>query len=146
MVPILVIIGAIAVVYFLGQSEQADAPGHCATETSECVRERLSYDAILGFAQNAGFDTDSSVAAAIAMAESGGDPNAYNPETQAGAPEGKGSYGLWQIYLHAHPEYEGIDLTDPQTNAEKAYEIYSKAGGFTPWSTFKSGVYQQFVQ
>jgi soluble lytic murein transglycosylase-like protein len=144
-VPALIFAGAIAVIYYLSQQDMADAPGHCGGCTVEQSRERLSFNALVSLAQDAGFDTDSQTAAAIALAESGGDPNAYNPETQAGAPEGKGSYGLWQIYLHAHPEYEGQDLTDPQTNAEAAYAIYSKAKGFSPWSTFKNGAYQKFV-
>ncbi len=94
-------------------------------------------------AQNAGFTGDDLVmAVAIALAESGGNAHAYNPETAAGAPTGKGSFGLWQIYLHAHPEYEGVDLYDPQANANAAFAIYANAGhAFSPWSTFKNGAY-----
>jgi len=99
---------------------------------------------IASYAQQAGFDgSDLITAVAIALAESGGNARAYNPETAAGAPEGQGSYGLWQIYLYAHPEFSGDDLYDPQVNANDAYEVYSKAGNsFSPWSTFKSGAYQ----
>lgn len=149
MVAVLFSVAFVAVLYFISQGvtgDTADAPGHCSGSTEEDMSERLSYPALVQLAEGAGFDVDSATAAAIAVAESGGDPNAYNPETQAGAPEGKGSYGLWQIYLHAHPEYEGQDLTDPETNANAAYAIYVKAGGFKPWSTFKSGAYQKYVQ
>lgn len=99
------------------------------------------------YAQNAGFSgPDLDTAVAIALAESSGNAWIYNPETAAGAPAGKGSYGLWQIYLNAHPEYAGANLYDPQTNAKAAYAIYSSAGGFSPWSTYKSGAYQSFLQ
>jgi hypothetical protein len=103
----------------------------------------LSTEQIIQLAQTAGFTgTDLATAVAVALAESGGDPNAYNPETAAGAPQGKGSYGLWQIYLEAHPEDASLNLYDPQTNANAAYQTYANAGGaFTPWSTFKSGAY-----
>jgi hypothetical protein len=97
------------------------------------------------YAQNAGFSgNDLNIAVAIALAESfpSGNPNSYNPETAAGTPAGEGSYGLWQIYLHAHPEYAGANLYDPQTNANAAYAIYSATGGFSPWATYNSGAYQ----
>lgn len=107
----------------------------------------MSGQSIATYAQNAGFSgVDLVTAVAIAFAESGGDPNAYNPETAAGAPQGQGSYGLWQIYLAAHPEFQGQNLYDPQTNANAAYSIYSAAGSsFSPWSTFGSGAYTNFV-
>lgn len=115
--------------------------GQASAETGGGV---LSANQISQVASNSGFDGDDLVTAvAVALAESSGDSGAYNPETKAGAPDGKGSYGLWQIYLHAHPEFEGQNLYDPQTNADAAYSIYQGAGGsFNPWSTFKSGAYQ----
>jgi hypothetical protein len=95
------------------------------------------------YAQNAGFSgQDLLTAVAIALAESGGNPGVYNPETAAGTPGGEGSYGLWQIYLHAHPEYAYANLYDPQTNANAAFDIHSLAGGFSPWSTYNSRAYQ----
>lgn len=99
------------------------------------------------YASNAGFSgSDLSIAVAIALAESGGDSNAYNPETAAGTPEGMGSYGLWQIYLNDHPEFRDVNLYDPQTNADAAFSVYQKAGNsFKPWSTFKSGKYQDYL-
>jgi lysozyme-like protein len=100
------------------------------------------------YAQIAGFDgQDLQTAVAIALAESSGNPNVYNPETGAsgGTPAGQGSYGLWQIYLKEHPEFAADNLYDPQTNANDAYEVYSKAGGFTPWATYNSGAYQEYL-
>ena len=100
------------------------------------------YAAAAGFAGN-----DLLTAVDIALAESGGNPAAYNPETAAsgGTPQGQGSYGLWQIYLKMHPEFAGMNLADPQTNANAAYSIYAIAGGFTPWSTYTGGQYQQYM-
>lgn len=99
---------------------------------------------IATYARQAGFaGNDLLIAVAVALAESGGNARAYNPETAAGAPDGKGSYGLWQIYLNAHPEFTGEDLYDPQTNANAAFSVYSNAGNsFSPWSTFKNQTYQ----
>lgn len=110
--------------------------------------ERQNAVTIADYARKAGFDgLDLVTAVAIAYAESGGNAQAYNPETAAGAPQGKGSYGLWQIYLHAHPEFENVDLYDPQTNANAAYSIYETAGfSFHPWSTFKSGAFMSKIQ
>jgi hypothetical protein len=107
----------------------------------------LSPSDIAAVAQSAGFSgSDLITAVAVALAESGGNPNAYNAETAAGAPQGLGSYGLWQIYLNAHPEFAGDNLYDPAANANAAYSIYSASGGsFRAWSTFKNGAYQAFL-
>jgi hypothetical protein len=108
---------------------------------------RLAIPQLIGLASGAGFSgTDLATAVAIALAESGGDPTAYNPERAAGAAAGHGSYGLWQIYTTAHPEFAGENLTDPQTNANAAFSVYAGAGNsFHPWSTFKSGAYLAYV-
>lgn len=107
----------------------------------------LSPAQIAQYAAAAGFTgKDLITAVDIALAESGGNPGAYNPETAAagGTPQGQGSYGLWQIYLKMHPEFAGENLADPQTNANAAYSIYAIAGGFTPWSTYTSGEYGMY--
>ena|SRR5215469_1901621 len=96
-------------------------------------------------AANAGFaGSDISVAAAIALAESNGNPTKYNAETQAGAPPGQGSYGLWQIYLFKHPQFAGVNLYDPQTNANAAFSIY-QSEGFRAWTTYKTGAYLNYL-
>ncbi len=100
----------------------------------------LGPSEIYKLAINAGWSgADALVATAVALAESGGNPNAYNAETQANTPGGHGSYGLWQVYLKAHPEFAGMNLFDPAANASAAYAVWKQAGGsFSPWSTFKS--------
>lgn len=106
----------------------------------------LTAAQIAYYAQNAGFTgQDLQTAVAIALAESSGNPNVYNPESAASTPAGQGSYGLFQIYLNAHPEYQGVNLYDPQTNANAAYAIYAAAGGFSPWSTYNSGTYEAYM-
>lgn len=99
------------------------------------------------FAANAGFRaSELETAVAVAFAESGGVPDCYNPETAAGTPDGLGSVGLWQIYRNMHPEFTGWNLTDPQVNACAAYIVFKRAGNlFTPWSTWKTGVYRKFL-
>src|ERR1700691_1483328 len=72
----------------------------------------LSSGDIAGFASNAGFTgPDLQVAAAVALAESSGDPNARGDPTLGV------SVGLWQVNLKAHPNYTQAQLLDPQTNA-----------------------------
>jgi len=104
---------------------------------------RLTAQQIAQYARNAGFTgNDLLTAVAVALAESGGKVAAYNPEAQAGTAQSKGSYGLWQIYRQAHPEFDGWDLNDPQINANAAFRVYSDAGNsFRPWSTYKNGAY-----
>lgn len=99
---------------------------------------KLSASEIAQFAAGAGFYGDDLVTAvAVALAESGGNPSAYNPETQAGTPQGQGSFGLWQIYLFKHQEFVMLDLYNPAANAAAAFSVYAAAGNsFRPWSTF----------
>jgi hypothetical protein len=49
-------------------------------------------------------------------------------------------YGLFQIYFSVHKSWlstigvnSAQDLFDPQLNAEAAYMLYQRAGGFGPW-------------
>lgn len=97
------------------------------------VVNKLSASDIVNFASAAGFQgQDLITAVAIALAESGGDPQAVGDQGT--------SYGLWQIHYTVHPELlNGADpstLFDPQTNANAAYALYSRRGGFGDWSTY----------
>lgn len=107
---------------------------------------RWGYSAIVGFAHQGGFSTSQAlIAAAIALAESGGDDHAYNPETQAGTPKGHGSRGLWQIYGYAHPEYDNDSMYDPTNNARAAHAVFIQQG-WNAWSTYKTGAYIKYLQ
>jgi hypothetical protein len=106
--------------------------------TGSGIMGNLSASDIAGYASNAGFQgSDLVMAVAVALAESSGDPNAVGDKVVA-APYG--SVGLWQINTKAHPEYDHNQLTDPQYNANAAHDIYQRAGGFSPWSTYSNGM------
>lgn len=79
--------------------------------------------------------TEARVAAAIALAESGGVPTAKNPE----GPEH--AEGLWQI--------KGQDVAgnpfNPEVSAANAVAKWKAAGGFTPWTTFTGGEYKKYL-
>lgn len=108
----------------------------------------LSYQDLFNLAVAHGFP-DPDTAAAVAMAESGGNPNARGDVTIGG------SLGLWQVYLSAHQEYAvapdpdgtlGTNaLYDPDTNADAAFKISSGGTVWTPWSTYNSGAYKQYL-
>lgn len=96
---------------------------------------------IAGYAYAAGLRNPSKIAmaVAIAMAESGGNPKAYN---------GKGrdeSYGLWQINMKASEVGDrraalGIAsneaLYDPLVNARAMVKISNSGANWKPWSTY----------
>jgi NlpC/P60 family/Lysozyme like domain len=71
-------------------------------------------------------------AAAIALAESGGNPLARNPS---------GASGLWQILGQVFPG----NIFNPYINARNAVRKYYDAGGFSPWVTYMTGAYRQFM-
>lgn len=102
----------------------------------------LSDTQIAQLAYKAGFRGQAlNVAVAIALAESGGNTNAYNPELAAGTPKNSGSRGLWQIYGVAHPEYNNAAAFNPLVNAQAAFKVFKEAGNrFTPWSTYNAGM------
>ena len=79
--------------------------------------------------------------AAIALAESGGDPQQTNLTDNNGT---QTSWGLWQISDGTHNEpVQGI--LDPLTNAKAAVSKY-KQQGLSAWGTYDSGAYEQYYQ
>jgi hypothetical protein len=91
---------------------------------------KLSASDVAGYASQAGFTGDDLVTSvAIALAESGGDPQAQG--------DNHTSVGLWQIHFTVHPEFDRSRLTDPAYNASCAYALYTRRGGtFQDWSAF----------
>jgi len=79
--------------------------------------------------QAGGAPSKAPIMAAIALAESSGNPNAVGPV---------GEHGLWQIYGKAWP---GMDTFDPLGNARSAVTVESKQG-LTAWSTYSNGAYK----
>lgn len=140
------VLGVGALVYLLA-APKASAEETSAVDTGN-TGDLLTAAQIAALARQAGFDGDDLVTAvAVALAESNppGNPNSHGDTTLG---SGTGSFGLWQIYSDAHPEF-GPDfaaLYDPQTNADAAYSVYQGAGySFKPWTTFKSGKYKNFL-
>jgi cell wall-associated NlpC family hydrolase len=72
------------------------------------------------------------MAAAIAMAESGG---------RAWIVNSIGAEGLWQIFGHPFPG----NALDPFTNARMAVAKYRDARGFGPWEAYTNGSYRRFM-
>jgi len=110
---------------------------------------RLTDAQIAGYAKAAGFSGDAlAKAVAIALAESGGNPNAHN----AVPPDN--SYGLWQINMlgsmgPARRKQFGLksnsDLFNPATNAKAAYALSNSGKSFLPWTTYTSGRYLAYM-
>ena len=79
--------------------------------------------------------------AAIALAESSGDPEATNPTDNNGT---QTSWGLWQISNGDHSE-PSSDWNTPLGNARLAVgKIESQ--GLGAWGTYTSGAYRQYLQ
>jgi hypothetical protein len=103
---------------------------------------KLTAAQIAGYAKQAGFPPDQiATAVAVAMAESGGDPNAVNRNNN-----GSTDYGLWQINtIHGSLLNQGNKF-DPAANAKMALTVYQKAGNkWTPWTVYKTQSYRTFL-
>jgi hypothetical protein len=114
-----------------------------------------SYAELAGLWLEAGGDgADAAVAAAIAMAESGGCQYAHAGPTDDRPVKVcvyrkttlEDSYGLWQINRQAHPQYSAPYLYNPQDNARAAVAIRNARGNFTDWTAFTKGTYKQYLQ
>ena len=77
------------------------------------------------------------MAAAIAMAESGGDPNVVSPPNSDGSVD----RGLWQINSIHGP----LSTTNRLGNAKAAVSISSNGRNWNPWTVFKTGAYKRFL-
>lgn len=74
-------------------------------------------------------------AAAIALAESKGNPNAENHNQN-----GTVDRGLWQI----NSVHGSLSTTDVAANAKAAVRI-NKESGWSPWVTYKTGAYKAYL-
>lgn len=100
---------------------------------------RLTDIQIAQVAAAAGFGGDSLITAvAVALAESGGD---------AGNITGDGgtSFGLWQIHWTVHRQFVPAQLTDPNYNAQAAFEVSNGGTYWHPWTTFNTGAYRKYM-
>jgi hypothetical protein len=87
----------------------------------------------IGSEQSYRWDPDK--AAAIAMAESGGDPTAHNPS---------GATGLWQIMPSNWGGRTMAEMENPLTNARVALSVY-ESQGWGAWTTYRTGAYLPFL-
>lgn len=95
-----------------------------------------SVGQLKALAQQAGFP-DPATAAAIAEAESSGNPDVVNSI---------GCVGLWQINQPAWASkgWSVAWLQVPANNAAAAYIVY-QAQGWQAWTTYTSGAYKQYM-
>jgi hypothetical protein len=96
----------------------------------------LTRAAVLQIATQAGFP-DPKLAAAIALAESGGVPGAMLRSSR------EYSVGLWQINTKVHP-YSVDDMKDPLKNAAAAFKISKGGTNWKPWGAYTNGTYKIF--
>lgn len=91
-------------------------------------------------AENGGFTnhTFKVRAVAIALAESGGNTDAFNPAHKSG------TYGLWQISKSDHPDLWNDSWRDPNVNATMAFGVLRKQG-WSAWSVYTSQRYRVFL-
>lgn len=78
--------------------------------------------------------------AAIALAESGGNPDATNPDDNNGR---QTSWGLWQISLGNH-RTPAPNWDNPAENAKLAIGKL-ESQGVTAWGTYTSGAYKRYM-
>ena len=99
---------------------------------------QYSYAQLEGiWCQAGGSPTAAPIAAAVAMAESGGNTTATNQDSN-----GTVDRGLWQIN-----SVHGAQSTyDVMGNARAAVAISNNGQNWAPWTTYNNGAYRQFVQ
>ncbi|MBO0806379.1 MAG: hypothetical protein J2P25_25300 [Nocardiopsaceae bacterium] len=106
---------------------------------------QLATSSIGGYWELAGGPSSTAITSeAITGAESSFEPGII----QAGQPYSTTGWGLWQITPGDSVTAYGEDyqLLSPWNNAEAAVAKYNAAGGFTPWTTYDDGAYQNYLQ
>jgi cell wall-associated NlpC family hydrolase len=104
---------------------------------------QLGAEQIYAYARAAGFSPDQAVTmTAIALAESGGETGAHNPNNED-------SRGLWQINLEAHAGSEwtrGLDMYNPRDNAIAAWHVSQMGADIGPWTVTHGDRGSRYVQ
>jgi hypothetical protein len=114
-------------------------------------KDRLSHDQLITVLRDAGFNGKAlEVAYAVARAESGHRPKAFN----GNAKSGDKSYGIFQINMlgklgPARRKQHGLssneELFHPEINARIAYKMSNGGTNWKPWSAYKNGAYQKYL-
>jgi len=96
---------------------------------------------------------DPALAAAVAMAESGGnpcaqgDPNIGSSGYLCTGPNGTSkSMGLWQVDTDYNQQFDAASLLNPTYNAQAAYEISKHGTNWNPWTTYRTGAYRPWYK
>jgi hypothetical protein len=84
---------------------------------------------------NGGDPRKASIAAAVAMAESGGRPNAVSHN-----PDGNQNKGLWQV-----DTVNGDAGSDPDAQAKLAIKVSHNGQNWSLWQTYAEGTYKKFL-
>lgn len=79
------------------------------------------------------------VAVAVALAESSCNPSA------TGQNSGSVDRGLWQINSYYHSEVSDACAYQAQCNADAAWNISNHGSSWSPWSTYNSGVWTNYL-
>jgi hypothetical protein len=121
---------------------------HAATATAAAVRAAPTAHAASGagvygpsqlaslWVSAGGNPASADIAAAVAMAESGGRSSAENHNTN-----GSIDRGLWQI----NSVHGALSTFDVRGNAKAAVSISGNGRNWSPWVTYQTGAYRQFL-
>lgn len=100
---------------------------------------KFSYPQLMGWwVAHGGNPAAAPIAAAIAMAESGGCVDAVSPPNRDGTHDA----GLWQVNSVNAPNAQ---MVDPVANVQEAIRLSGNGTTWAPWSTFRSGAYQKYL-
>lgn len=109
----------------------------------QILRPALSAADVTAIAKAVGFSGASlQTIVAICKAESGFIPNATNVNSDAYRSIDR---GLSQINNHWHPDVTDAQAFDPTGNLTAAWKISQFGTNFSPWATFTSGAYKQYL-
>jgi hypothetical protein len=98
---------------------------------------QYSFDQLKSlWTQYGGNSAYANIAAAVALAESGGRSTASNNNT-----DGSQDRGLWQI----NTVHGGLSTFDVAANTKAAIQISNNGTNWNPWVTFKTGAYKKYL-
>jgi hypothetical protein len=122
-----------------------------AQQAASAAQACAGYATYAGWTNNASTD-DLVVASAICVAESGGQSTVYycNPTGQDGyyppvSCSGMYDRGLWQIDNQAWTSISDTCAFTAKCNADGAYSISQRGASFSPWATYTSGAYANYL-
>lgn len=117
--------------------EEVAQPVLKRTETGHVEKSKLGGKIVDKI--RAAFPEDPDTAVAVAMCESSLDPSRIGDKHLP-----KPSYGLFQVSRIYH-NYSEEYLLNEDNNLEVARKIYDRAGGWRPWTCYKTGQYKNNI-